>query len=132
MTEKIQKPWLFILTIGLGTLLNPLNSSMISVALTRMQHEFTLTFADASWLISIFYLASAAGQPVMGKLSDMFGPEKIIYSRINSRSCGFCAGAVFAEFPFTFSLSCTAGNWQFNIISQRDEHGQDAHYKRTR
>ncbi len=60
MTEKIQKPWLFIITIGLGTLLNPLNSSMISVALTRMQHEFTLTFADASWLISIFYLASAA------------------------------------------------------------------------
>lgn len=77
MTEKIRKPWLFILTIGLGTLLNPLNSSMISVALTRMQHEFSLTFADASWLISIFYLASAAGQPVMGKLSDMFGPKKL-------------------------------------------------------
>ncbi|WP_077603852.1 MFS transporter [Oceanobacillus sojae] len=77
MTEKLRKPWLFILTIGLGTLLNPLNSSMISVALTRMQHEFSLTFADASWLISIFYLASAAGQPVMGKLSDMFGPKKL-------------------------------------------------------
>ncbi|MCT1903597.1 MFS transporter [Oceanobacillus sojae] len=77
MTEKLRKPWLFILTIGLGTLLNPLNSSMISVALTRMQHEFSLTFADASWLISIFYLASAAGQPLMGKLSDMFGPKKL-------------------------------------------------------
>lgn len=77
MAQKIQKPWLLILTIGLGTLLNPLNSSMISVALTRLQHEFALTFADASWLISIFYLASAAGQPVMGKLSDMFGPKRL-------------------------------------------------------
>src|SRR5699024_11636182 len=30
-----------------------------------------------SWLISIFYLASAAGQPVMGKLSDMFGAKRL-------------------------------------------------------
>lgn len=74
---KIQKRWLFVLTIGLGTLLNPLNSSMISVALTRIQSEFELSFADASWVISIFYIASAAGQPVMGKLSDMFGAKRM-------------------------------------------------------
>lgn len=68
MNNSIRKPWLLVLTIGLGTLLNPLNSSMISVALTQMQHEFGLTFADATWLISVFYLASAVGQPVMGRL----------------------------------------------------------------
>src|SRR5699024_8269827 len=72
--------WLLLLTVGLGILLNPLNSSMISVALTQMQHEYVLTFADASWLISIFYLASAAGQPVMGKLSDMFGAKRLFMS----------------------------------------------------
>lgn len=72
-----EKRWLLLLTVGLGILLNPLNSSMISVALTQMQHEYALTFAGASWLISIFYLASAAGQPVMGKLSDMFGAKRL-------------------------------------------------------
>lgn len=77
MKKYLQKPWLLVLTIGLGTLLNPLNSSMISVALTRIQGQFALTFADASWLISIFYLASAVGQPVMGKLGDMFGPKRM-------------------------------------------------------
>ncbi|KYD02704.1 MFS transporter [Heyndrickxia sporothermodurans] len=81
MTHTIRKnSWLLVLTIGLGILLNPLNSSMISIALTRMQHEFGLTFADASWLISVFYLASAAAQPVMGKLSDMFGPKRLFLS----------------------------------------------------
>src|SRR5699024_9460054 len=64
--------------VGLGILLNPLNSSMISVALTQMQHDYALTFADASWLISIFYLASAAGQPVMGQLSGMFGAARLL------------------------------------------------------
>lgn len=77
MKQHIRKPWLFVLTIGLGTLLNPLNSSMISVALTRIQDQFALSFADASWLISVFYIASAAGQPVMGKLSDMFGAKRM-------------------------------------------------------
>ncbi|MFD1452937.1 MFS transporter [Oceanobacillus sojae] len=106
MTEKIRKPWLFILTIGLGTLLNPLNSSMISVALTRMQHEFTLTFADASWLISIFYLASAAGQPVMGKLSDMFGPKKLFIAGLIL----VAAASVLAPFSpnFLSLLACRA------------------------
>src|SRR5690625_4835032 len=77
MTTLLKSPWLLVITVGLGTLLNPLNSSMISVALTRMQHDFALTFADASWLISVFYIASAVGQPVMGKLSDMFGAKRM-------------------------------------------------------
>lgn len=80
LSTKYPKASLLVLTIGLGTLLNPLNSSMIAVAVTRIQEEFTLTFADASWLISIFYLASAAGQPVMGKLSDMFGAKRLFMS----------------------------------------------------
>lgn len=77
MAYKKRQAWLLVLTVGLGILLNPLNSSMVSVALTRMQADFGLTFADASWLISVFYIASAAGQPVMGKLSDMFGPKRL-------------------------------------------------------
>lgn len=80
MEKLSEKRWLLLLTVGLGILLNPLNSSMISVALTQMQHAYALSFADASWLISIFYLASATGQPVMGKLSDMFGAKRMFMS----------------------------------------------------
>lgn len=106
MTSTTPKPWIFLLTIGLGTLLNPLNSSMISVALTQMQRDFSLTFADASWLISVFYLASSVGQPVMGKLSDMFGAKRL-----------FIAGLILIVFacglaPFApnygFLLGCRA------------------------
>lgn len=80
MANPNQKSWLFLITIGLGVLLNPLNSSMISIALTQMQQDFSLTFTDASWLISIFYLGSVAAQPVMGKLSDMFGAKRLFIS----------------------------------------------------
>ncbi|WP_164525483.1 MFS transporter [Siminovitchia acidinfaciens] len=104
--KKIHKPWVLVVTIGLGTLLNPLNSSMISVALTRMQQEFELTFADASWLISVFYLASAAGQPVMGKLSDMFGPKRMFLAGLITVAAASMLAPLSPNFPFL--LGCRA------------------------
>ncbi|TJY40658.1 MFS transporter [Cohnella pontilimi] len=75
--RAIRKETLLIAAVALGTLLNPLNTTMISVALTRLQEDFHLTFADVSWLISTYYLASAIAQPVMGKLSDLFGRKRV-------------------------------------------------------
>lgn len=58
-------------------MLNPLNSSMISLALHSIQHEFHLSFTTVSWLISSFYLASAVAQPVTGKLGDLIGRKRL-------------------------------------------------------
>ncbi len=66
-----------LITIALGLILNPLNSSLISVAIVRIQHVFQLNFATASWIISSFYLSSAIAQPVMGKIADLFGHKRI-------------------------------------------------------
>ncbi|MDQ0878715.1 EmrB/QacA subfamily drug resistance transporter [Paenibacillus sp. V4I3] len=68
--------WLMI-SVGLGILLNPLNSSMVSVAIPRLQNVFQLDFTVVSWIIFSFYIASAIAQPVMGKASDLFGRRKI-------------------------------------------------------
>ncbi|MDY0395163.1 MFS transporter [Virgibacillus halophilus] len=106
MKNLKQNPWMLVFTIGLGTMLNPLNSSMISVALTKLQHEYMLTFADASWLISIFYLASAAGQPVMGKLSDMFGAKRMFMTGLVLVAIS-CLLAPFSP-NFVFLLACRA------------------------
>jgi EmrB/QacA subfamily drug resistance transporter len=77
MATLNKSTFLLITTVAMGVLLNPLNSSMIAVALSRIQKEFSLSFTDASWLISTYYLASAIGQPVMGKLGDAFGAKRL-------------------------------------------------------
>lgn len=67
---------LFLTAVASGTMLNPLNSSMIALALHSIQKDFQLSFSTVSWLISSFYLASAVAQPVTGKIGDILGRKK--------------------------------------------------------
>ncbi|AEN12173.1 MULTISPECIES: MFS transporter [unclassified Streptomyces] len=61
----------------MGSLLNPLNTTMISTALVAIGHSFGIGAADTAWLISVLYLASAVAQPVLGKLADVLGPRRV-------------------------------------------------------
>ncbi|MDQ6637799.1 MAG: MFS transporter [Candidatus Dormibacteraeota bacterium] len=64
-------------SVLVGTLLNPLNSSMIAVALLSLGRSFGVSIATATWLVSGFYLGGAIGMPLMGRLADLFGPRRI-------------------------------------------------------
>ncbi|AJT43044.1 major facilitator transporter [Psychromicrobium lacuslunae] len=68
---------LTVLALSLGTSLNPLNSSMIAVALVVLRGDFGLDVGTVTWVVTSFYLASAAGQPLMGRLADRFGPRRL-------------------------------------------------------
>lgn len=70
-------PRRYVVVIALGTLLNPLNSSMIAVALVTLESSFGVGFATASWLVSGFYLAACVGQPLMGRIADRIGPRRV-------------------------------------------------------
>ncbi len=59
----------------LGSILNPVNSSIISVALIPIGQAFGVPPSQTAWLVSALYLATAIGQPVVGKLIDIFGPR---------------------------------------------------------
>ncbi|WP_316741712.1 MFS transporter [Streptomyces sp. MK7] len=61
----------------LGSVLNPINSSMIAVALVPIGTAFGAPPARTVWLVSALYLATAVGQPVIGRLVDMYGPRRL-------------------------------------------------------
>lgn len=76
MTDA-KRPGAAVAALSVGTLLNPLNSSMIAVALVSLQHSFRVDITTVTWVITSFYLASAAGQPLMGRFADRFGPRRL-------------------------------------------------------
>jgi MFS family permease len=59
----------------LGSILNPVNSSMIAVTLVPIGVTFGAAASQTAWLVSGLYLATAIGQPVVGRLVDRFGPR---------------------------------------------------------
>ena len=89
--------------VALATLLNPLNSSMIAVALVPIQTAFRVGVGDATWLISAFYLAGAVGQPLMGRLADQLGPRRVFVT-------GLALAAITGAFaPFAPAIGWLAG-----------------------
>src|ERR1700761_1588394 len=67
----------FVTPLGLGSTLNPVNSTMISTALVPIAGDFHATVAQSGWLIAGLYLASAVAQQTMGRLADLFGPRRV-------------------------------------------------------
>ncbi|WP_031469251.1 MFS transporter [Sciscionella sediminilitoris] len=60
-----------------GAILNPVNSSIISVSLVPIGAAFGAPPTATAWLVSALYLATAVGQPVAGKLIDVHGPRRL-------------------------------------------------------
>jgi MFS family permease len=67
---------LFVLTVMLGTVLQPLNSSMIAVALVSIRQDFDAG-AAASWLVSGLYITTAVAAPAMGRIADLIGARRV-------------------------------------------------------
>ncbi|HVV07720.1 MFS transporter [Amycolatopsis sp.] len=61
----------------LGSILNPINSTIIAVTLVPIGDALGAPPAQTAWLVSALYLATALGQPVVGRLIDIFGPRRL-------------------------------------------------------
>lgn len=68
-------PSRFVTPIAFGTILQPLNSSMIAVALVGIRTDFDAG-TSVTWLVSALYLATAVAAPAMGRVADVFGPRR--------------------------------------------------------
>lgn len=77
MTEPLRFDRKLIAPMLVGSVLNPINSSMLAVALIPIGAAFGVPPSQTAWLVTGLYLATAVGQPVMGRLVDLFGPRPL-------------------------------------------------------
>lgn len=66
-----------LVTVALGTMLAPLNSTMIVVALPTILHEFERTLTWGTWIVVAYLVTMAAGQPLGGSLGDRYGQRRL-------------------------------------------------------
>ncbi|MGO4679679.1 MFS transporter [Microbacterium sp. 2MCAF23] len=60
-----------------GAILNPINTAIIAVALTPIGLALGAPARETVWLVSSLYLATAIGQPLAGRLVDIFGVRSL-------------------------------------------------------
>lgn len=82
----------FVVATSAGSVLNPVNSSIIAVALVAIGRSFGVGAAATTWLVSALYLATAIGQPTMGRLADQLGPRRVYLAGLAVVAAGGLAG----------------------------------------
>jgi EmrB/QacA subfamily drug resistance transporter len=63
--------------VALGTMLAPLNSTMIAVAIPSLLEDFGDSLAWGSWIVTSYLVAMAAVQPLGGALGDRYGRRRL-------------------------------------------------------
>jgi MFS family permease len=92
-----------VLSVALATVLNPINSSMLAVALVPIAHAFGTSVATASWLVSALYITTAVAQPTWGRMVDAGAGRRVFLT-------GACLVALAgAAAPFAPSIAFLIG-----------------------
>jgi EmrB/QacA subfamily drug resistance transporter len=89
-------------TVALATMLAPLNSTMIAVALPRLMAELDTDVPTAGWLITAYLLVMASIQPVGGKLGDRFGRRPLILGGLLYFAAASLGAAFAPDLPTLF------------------------------
>jgi MFS family permease len=84
----------FVIATSAGSVLNPINSSIIAVALAAIGRDFAAGASTTTWLVSALYLATAIGQPAMGRLADQLGPRRVYLAGLALVAAGGALGTV--------------------------------------
>jgi EmrB/QacA subfamily drug resistance transporter len=85
---------------ALGTMLLPLNSTMVAVALPDIVRGLDASVATSAWLVSGYLIAQASLQPLSGKLGDRLGRRPLIVCGLAS----FGAASLGAALAPTFAV----------------------------
>ena len=78
----------------LGAIAYALAQTMIIPALPAIQHDVGASAEAATWLLTAFLLTSSVSTPLLGRLGDMYGKEKVLLAVLGVFALGSLVSAI--------------------------------------
>ena len=76
MKAKIERKWLVLLALGLGSLMAALDSSVVNTVLPVLQTYFHSDVATIEWVVTVYMLVLTSMLLTFGRLGDIHGHKK--------------------------------------------------------
>jgi MFS family permease len=89
---------------GLASMLLPLNSTMIAVALPGLARDLDVGVHAATWLVTAYLIAMASLQPLAGKLGDRYGRRPIVLGGLAAFAAASLGAALAPDLPVLIAL----------------------------
>jgi EmrB/QacA subfamily drug resistance transporter len=84
-----------VLSAGVGTF--ALLQSLVIPVLTRVQHELHTSQAGVTWVLTAYLLSASVMTPILGRVGDMFGKERVFVGTLVALALGSLLAAVAAS-----------------------------------
>jgi EmrB/QacA subfamily drug resistance transporter len=89
-----QNPNVTLFVLGLAGLVYAVVLSSVLPALPSLQHSLHTSVDGASWILTTYLLAASIGTPIIGRLGDMYGKERLLVWTLLGLSAGTALAAV--------------------------------------
>jgi predicted MFS family arabinose efflux permease len=67
-----------LLVLALGALAYTLAQTMVVPALPEIQRHYGVDASDSTWVFTVFLVTSCVCTPILGRLGDMYGKERLL------------------------------------------------------
>jgi predicted MFS family arabinose efflux permease len=77
-TAQRQHYGLTLAALVVGALAYSVSQTMVAPALVDIQHALHTSTTTVTWVLSAFLLTASVATPLLGRLGDMFGKERVL------------------------------------------------------
>ncbi len=89
-----------LVVLALGALAYALAQTMVVPALPEIQRHYSVDASDATWVFTVFLVTSCVCTPILGRLGDMYGKERLLLISLGT----FAAGNLVAGFAHSIEV----------------------------
>lgn len=77
MEELYNKKWQILMVVAIGTLMVPINASIVNIALPNITEYFGVTVALSQWILTAYLMSLLSLVLFFGRIGDFYGHEKL-------------------------------------------------------